>query len=670
MNELILERYALATARLAEVAQETVLAAPYLDYFQKEAQFLLLLRDFWTFYAEDGAQTADLTELAAWNERLYEEILPKQYETSYANPAYAVSVFGTETGRLFSMVAATLRKGILACSEQRLDKLTIYMELFLELYATAEESIDLHQMRQSVYWFESDYADVFAADIVRERVGVAALPYVQIVQEAAADLRYLYRYGVYISEETKQLADYLFAMDEAEIDRIAETIVEGYRTGYVLNRRDITLKKYAPVMYHVGTERIIQNVIGKLAQLDIRPVIRHVFLDVQSANRQYGYDHRFDDAIYLDRQYKERYLQVYRTEYENCKEEARRQGGPVCLETFGEEPFSPVSKAEAPKYSEKQRIISIELQQELRQIVNTYIPQEESSFTIMAIPTPDIGPQFGAIFRECMEVNTLDVQVYREIQQKIIDALDQGTSVVIRGRNGNETDLRVALHTLADPQTQTNFENCLADVNIPVGEVFTSPQLAGTNGLLHVSRVFLNGLEYLDLRLQFQDGMVTEYSCGNFADREEGRAYIRENLLHQRETLPMGEFAIGTNTTAFAMGVRYDMFRQLPILIAEKTGPHFAVGDTCYSYAEDVAVFNPDGKEIIARDNECSLLRKTEPDRAYFSCHTDITIPYFELGEISAVRADGSRIPIITDCRFVLPGTELLNEPLEGLESK
>ena len=132
----------------------------------------------------------------------------------------------------------------------------------------------------------------------------------------------------------------------------------------------------------------------------------------------------------------------------------------------------------------------------------------------------------------------------------------------------------------------------------------------------------------------------------------------------------MGEFAIGTNTTAFAMGVRYDMFRQLPILIAEKTGPHFAVGDTCYSYAEDVAVFNPDGKEIIARDNECSILRKSEPEKAYFSCHTDITIPYFELGEISAVRADGSRIPIIADSRFVLPGTELLNEPLEGLESK
>ena len=93
-------------------------------------------------------------------------------------------------------------------------------------------------------------------------------------------------------------------------------------------------------------------------------------------------------------------------------------------------------------------------------------------------------------------------------------------------------------------------------------------------------------------------------------------------------------------------------------------GPHFAVGDTCYSHAEDVAVYNPDGKEIIARDNEKSLVRKEHPEQAYFNCHTDITIPYDELGEVSAVRADGSVVVIIEEGRFVLPGCEVLNEPL------
>ena len=169
--------------------------------------------------------------------------------------------------------------------------------------------------------------------------------------------------------------------------------------------------------------------------------------------------------------------------------------------------------------------------------------------------------------------------------------------------------------------------------------------------------------------------MVEDYVCDNFDNSidvdDEGNAinknksYIRENILFNHDTLPIGEFAIGTNTTAYVMANRYDIVGKLPILIVEKMGPHFAVGDTCYTWAEDVAVYNPDGKEIISRDNEITLLRKTEPEKAYFNCHTDITIPYDEIGEISAVMSDGSKVQIIADGRFVLEGTEELNRPFD-----
>ena len=127
----------------------------------------------------------------------------------------------------------------------------------------------------------------------------------------------------------------------------------------------------------------------------------------------------------------------------------------------------------------------------------------------------------------------------------------------------------------------------------------------------------------------------------------------------------MGEFAIGTNTRAYVCGKKYGIENLLPILIAEKTGPHFAVGDTCYSFDEDNPVYNPDGKEIIARDNSVSLLRKTDPAQAYFGCHTDITIPYEELGSITVLSRDGENVTLIENGRFVLPGTEKLNEPLD-----
>ena len=68
--------------------------------------------------------------------------------------------------------------------------------------------------------------------------------------------------------------------------------------------------------------------------------------------------------------------------------------------------------------------------------------------------------------------------------------------------------------------------------------------------------------------------------------------------------------------------------------------------------------------EIISRENDFSMMRNTDPEKAYFNCHTDITIPYSELGNITAVYSDGSRKDIIRDGRFVLPGTEILNDAL------
>ena len=95
------------------------------------------------------------------------------------------------------------------------------------------------------------------------------------------------------------------------------------------------------------------------------------------------------------------------------------------------------------------------------------------------------------------------------------------------------------------------------------------------------------------------------------------------------------------------MAEKFGILDRLPILIVEKMGPHFAVGDTCYSWSEDSPMYNPDGKEMIARDNEVSILRKEDVSKAYFGVHTDITIPYKELERISAVHTDPERRQIL-----------------------
>jgi leucyl aminopeptidase (aminopeptidase T) len=306
----------------------------------------------------------------------------------------------------------------------------------------------------------------------------------------------------------------------------------------------------------------------------------------------------------------------------------------------------------------------LELANEKAGIVNTYVPRDEISFTIIAFPVPDIGEKFEEIFEETIAINTLDYEKYKDIQQIIIDVLDDAEYVEVTGKGDNRTNMRVKLHTLSDREKETNFENCVADVNIPLGEVFTSPVLKNTEGVLNVSTVYIGDYQFKDFVMTFEDGKIKDYSCSNFANEEEGRELVKQVILKNHETLPIGEFAIGTNTTAYAMAQKYGILDKLPILIVEKTGPHFAVGDTCYSRAEDNPMYNPNGKEVIARDNEVSILRKEDTAKAYFNCHTDITIPYKELDRIETVTASGERVRIIDDGKFVLKGTEELNEPL------
>jgi leucyl aminopeptidase (aminopeptidase T) len=474
------------------------------------------------------------------------------------------------------------------------------------------------------------------------------------------------------------VARYLNSLSEEEIGDIARTYTEGYRIGFEVGRKDLSKKKTVNIRYQLGFERMVRAAIGQFEEMGLEPTIyryathavnkrnqRRIGYSGAIANPQYDYDHKEDHALFLDSDFVQKKLRSTQEAYENYKDLAAVHGGPAVIETFGEAPFSPVGKKEALALSEAQQKLQLELDNESNQITNRYIDGKERSFTIIAYPVPEIGENFPEIFREIIKINNLDYKKYQRIQQTIIDTLDTCEWVEVKGRGDNETDLLIHLHELKHPVRQTNFENCVADVNIPVGEVFTSPVLAGTGGVLHVKKVYLNGLQFRDLKLVFDCGQVIDYSCSNFKSQAENRKYIEDNILFHHVKIPMGEFAIGTNTTAYVAAQKYQIADKLPILIAEKMGPHFAVGDTCYSWSEDVKVYNPDGKEIIARDNEISALRSEDISMAYYGCHTDITIPYDELDSIRVIHDDGDMTSIIEKGRFVLPGTEELNEPFQ-----
>lgn len=680
-NEQVKERYELAIERIGQIPEEKTTKEPYRSYFITMAEFMKRAGALFEEVGNLKWKNASLEELMNQNASLYEDILPANYERSYGNPAFAVKELGRDFGRLFSMLYTEFRGMIVFAFEQRLYDLTILCELFIEIYNLFEDNQpSFKEVKQTVYFFISDYCDRTVVYRVREQLDPTLSFATELIMESdLSDLRYLYRYGEYITENERKTAAYLNSLPEEEIEAMAATYTEGYVEGFSLANIDLSKKKYVNIRYSIGFERMVRAAIRQFKTYGLVPVVfraavntinkrQHIKVGYVSTspNRQYDYDHRYDEGLYLDKAMVERKLANMRVAYEQYKKEASLYAGPAVIEIFGETPFEPMNKAENPILSKRQQELSVQMASEASRLTNEYIKREEYSFTIIAYPIPEIGENYEAIFQEIVKVNTLDKSRYKKIQQTMIDVLDQAEWVRVKGQKENKTNIMVHMHELQHPDTETNFENCLADVNIPVGEVFTSPMLSGTNGLLHVSEVYLNDLKFKDLTLTFQDGMIERYTCGNFNTENENEAFVRENLLNNRNTLPIGEFAIGTNTTAYVMANRYDIVYKLPILIVEKMGPHFAVGDTCYSYSEENRIYNPDGKEIVAKDNECSLLRKEDMRNAYFNCHTDITIPYDEIGEITAILKDGMEVPIICAGRFVLEGTLELNEAFGG----
>ena len=130
------ERFNLAKVRIAEIEKETQIAEPYCSYFKQVASFLMGILDCFE-HLSDFDKVSDyskLSELFKYNHELYKDILPDNYEKSYANPQYAVSAFGKEMGQFLAALYAELRSLIVSSYEDDVTSMVIRMELFLEIY--------------------------------------------------------------------------------------------------------------------------------------------------------------------------------------------------------------------------------------------------------------------------------------------------------------------------------------------------------------------------------------------------------------------------------------------------------------------------------------------------------------------------------------------------------
>lgn len=641
-----------------------------LRFLKKQAEFLQKMIQWESLWTEEYVRSASLEHLAKEQEDFYAEE-EGEYHRSFLNPSVAVKQFGDELGKVATYIAYQMRENLRYARRHMRFAMCLNQQLFLDIAELMKNHAPVSELKSRIREHALSQARDRAGLSLHERfIPDGCQGEDQIAYGDLQDPGFLYMLDQRVTEEDLELFRFMNTLPEEEIQKMAASFVEGYRKGFFVDAKDIVIKKTVGIYHRLGMERMTRRAMELFrSEIHYQPFISRV--KTTQKNLQCQYDHRFDLALIFDAELGQKLNDALEEEVEQNASMLRLYGGPAVIDSFGEKPFVPRKGKGNIVFSEEQTEAYTAYQNRRMELMHRYMPERETSFTMVAYPVPEIGKDFPALFEETIRINTLDNEKYQEVQQHIIDALDQGVKVEIQGTRGNETNLTVALAPIEDPKHQTNFYNCVADVNIPLGEVFTSPRLEGTNGVLHVESFYMDGLLFKNLKLTFTDGYVTDYQCENFPTEEENKAYIRDNLLFPHETLPMGEFAIGTNTLAYKMAKQYNIVEKLPILIVEKMGPHFAIGDTCYVGTEELPVYNPkNGKEIRARENEKTALRHTDRENAYTHVHTDITLPYHGIGLIRVVTAGGQTTEIIRNGRFVLRGTELLNEALRKLEEE
>ena len=387
--DIINERYEIAINRVKEISTEDTVLEPYKTYFRKSAEFILMLDELYSLIEKDKLKSDSMEQLKQRNHELYSDIYQENYDISFANPEYAVKVLGEEYGQILCYIYTQNRSLIRNVYRKQLEPVVLRIELLIEIYNYFEnpEELQFKDVKETVYSFEKDNTEIFMDITIQDRIDPGNTFASDIVMNSnLKDLRYLYQYGEHIGANEIGMAEYLISLPEEEIDRLASVYTEGYRIGFVNAGKDLSKKGTVDIRYFIGFERIIRAAIKNFADMGLKPVIYPGGYESTKPNKQYWFDHKFDEALYLDKAYVKRKLEVVRQVYESYKDIAAMMAGPAVIEIFGETPFEPENKEAAYRLSEEQQKLHSEYMTEYQRIVQDYIKGDERSFTIIAFP--------------------------------------------------------------------------------------------------------------------------------------------------------------------------------------------------------------------------------------------------------------------------------------------
>lgn len=364
-NESVKERYELAIGRIVQIADDSILEEPYRTYFVKISNLFLKLDCLWKHINEGtkGIGTVwMLQQQKQWNELL-------------CSSDWAVKDIPEENQykKILSILCSEISSKISDVYRGRLDLLTIDAELFLEIYYIFQDEPNVRQVEQAIYWHNSDYADIFEEDLVERILGICPSYEEEIIcnpNEEKWPEEILYEYGYKVTKKHYKIAQEYSQLSTEKIQRLVTFVMEQY-----LNYQDCDnlQGKILPICFDMGLEKVAKQLVERLRTKQITVVV----CQIEDLCPELLYDREYETnkCSWMDRQYKERRLQVLRIQLEKYKGKAERCLSPLVLYSGVMEQTKYNCAAEVEQtQNEKQKKMWKEYFEEQENVLYSYIP--------------------------------------------------------------------------------------------------------------------------------------------------------------------------------------------------------------------------------------------------------------------------------------------------------
>lgn len=230
-------------------------------FFNRAAMLILYFAGVEERISGEYFESNSFESLLKENNDMYSELLPENYGKSYANPAYAVKIFGDGIGQMLSTFYKGLFDYVDYSFKHKIYKMYEYNEVFVETFVAVKQNEFSFERARKLYAqnIEKNMPRDIKQNLIENQDKDYGFYNDIILNSDFNDLRYLFKCGKYITQNEIETAKFLNTYDDEKLNKLSKSIALDYVKGFTATSKDIKKRSVVKIIYNVGQEKIVKS---------------------------------------------------------------------------------------------------------------------------------------------------------------------------------------------------------------------------------------------------------------------------------------------------------------------------------------------------------------------------------------------------------------------------